>query len=108
MCSISKGAAISSASVGVGDSFLLPSKGECNTKGFTTSFADADSENMNTQVHFDTDSIFFVCDNSTTGHLCNDLKKFVPGSLWQSNKKFNHCKWDWSMFARGKDAALTH
>jgi hypothetical protein len=50
------------------------------------SFADADSENVNTQVHFDTDSIFFVCDNSTTGHICNDLKKFVPGSLRQSNK----------------------
>jgi hypothetical protein len=85
-CSMTKGAAISSASEGVGDSFLLPSVGECNPKGFATSFADADSENMNMQVHFDTDSIFFVCDNSTTGHICYDLKKFVPGSLRQSNK----------------------
>jgi hypothetical protein len=53
---------------------------------FTTSFADADSENMNTQVQFNTDSIFFVCNNSTAGHICNDMRKFIPGSLWQSNK----------------------
>jgi hypothetical protein len=53
---------------------------------FTTSFADVDLEQLNTQVHFDTDSVFFVCDNSTTGHICNDIKKFVPGSLWQTNK----------------------
>jgi hypothetical protein len=54
--------------------------------GFTTSFADADSEKMNTQIHFDTDSIFFVCNNSMTSHICNDMRKFIPGSLWQSNK----------------------
>ena len=41
---------------------------------------------MNTQIHFDTDSVFFVCDNSTTGHICNDIRKFVPGSLRQTNK----------------------
>ena len=41
--------------------------------GFTTSLADADLERLNTQVPFDTDSIFFVCDNSTTGHICNNL-----------------------------------
>ena len=48
---------------------------------FTTSLADADLETLNTQVPFDTDSIFFVCDNSTTGHICNDVRKFVPGSI---------------------------
>ena len=38
-------------------------------QGLTTSFADADVEKLNIQVPFDTDSIFFVCDNSTTGHI---------------------------------------
>jgi hypothetical protein len=32
-----------------------------------------------------TDSSFFVCDNSTTGHICNDIRKFVPGSIRQTN-----------------------
>ncbi len=41
---------------------------------------------MNLQVHFDTDSVFFVCDNSTTGHICNDIWKFVQGSIQQTNK----------------------
>jgi hypothetical protein len=77
---------IDSASEGVDNCILFPSKGECNISGFTTLLANADSEQMNTQVHFDTDSIFFVCDNSTTGHICNDVKKFIPGSLRQSNK----------------------
>ena len=34
---------------------------------------------------FDIDSIFFVCDNSTTGHICNDLLKSIPGTLQQTN-----------------------
>jgi hypothetical protein len=38
------------------------------------------------QVHFDTDSIFFVCDNSTTGHICNDIQKFIPDTMQQTNK----------------------
>jgi hypothetical protein len=54
--------------------------------GFTTSFADADPEKINTQFHFDTDWVFIIWDNSTTGHICNDIRKFVPNSLWQSNK----------------------
>ncbi len=52
-----------------------------NALGFTTSLADFDTEQLNTQVHFDTDSLFFVCDNSTTSHICNDIWKFVPGSI---------------------------
>ena len=58
-----------------------PLEGESIRKAFTTSFADADLETLNTQVPFDTDSIFFVCDNSATGHICNDIRKFVPGSI---------------------------
>jgi hypothetical protein len=54
--------------------------------GFTTLFADVDTEQLNTQILFDTDSAFFVCDNSTTGHICNDIQQFVPGSLYQTNK----------------------
>jgi hypothetical protein len=54
----------------------------CSLHGFTTSFADVDSEQLNTQTRFDTDSVFFVCDNSTTGHICNDIQKFVPGTLY--------------------------
>ncbi len=53
---------------------------------FTTSFADIDLEHLNTHVHFDTDLVFFVCNNSTTSHICNDVKKIVPGSLRQTNK----------------------
>ncbi len=55
-------------------------------QGFTTSFADVDAEKLNMQIHFDTDSVFFVCDNSTTGHICNDIQKFIPGSLCRTNK----------------------
>ena len=40
-----------------------------NAFGCTSSFANVDTEQLNTQVHFDTDSSFFVCDNSTTGHI---------------------------------------
>jgi hypothetical protein len=53
---------------------------------FTTSFADGDSEKLNTQIDFDTDLVFFVCDNSTTGHISNNIQKFIPGSLCQTNK----------------------
>ncbi|KAL7547062.1 hypothetical protein ACHAWF_010384 [Thalassiosira exigua] len=56
-------------------------------RGFTTSLADADIETLNSQTEFDTDSIFFVCDNSTTGHICNDISKFVDGSLHQTNRQ---------------------
>ena len=76
-----------------GDSIISASKGNilgiskgANAFGFTTSFADVDTEQLNTQIHFDTDSLFFVCDNSTTGHICNDIRKFVPGSIRQTNK----------------------
>jgi hypothetical protein len=55
-------------------------------QGFTTSFADGDLEKLNTQIHFDTGLVFFVCDNSITGHICNDFWKFIPGSLCQTNK----------------------
>ncbi len=37
------------------------------------------------QVHFNTDSIFFVCNNSTTGHICNDIWKFIPDTMQQTN-----------------------
>ena len=63
------------------------SEGECigipteKHESFTTSLADADLETLNIQIPFDTDSVFFVCDNSTTGHICNDIRKFVPGTI---------------------------
>jgi hypothetical protein len=80
----SKGVAesIITFSKGVSDSISLPSEGHLegdiqhplsSLQGFTTSLADGNSEKFHTQVHFDTDSIFFVCDNSTTGHICNDV-----------------------------------
>ena len=75
-------------SKGASDTFhdcyeTLHSKGEhtMNTHAFTTCLADGDQERMNTQVPFDTNSIFFVCDNSSTGHICNDVSKFVPGTM---------------------------
>ena len=46
-----------------------------------------DVEKLNTQVPFDTGSIFFVCDNSTTGHICNELLRFVPCSLQQTTRR---------------------
>jgi hypothetical protein len=58
----------------------------CSLHGFTSFFADGDLEMLNTQIHFDTDSVFFVCDNSTTGHICNNIWKFIPGSFRQTNK----------------------
>jgi hypothetical protein len=57
-----------------------------NLHGFTVSFADVNSEQLNTQVHIDTDSIFFVCNISTTGHICNDIQKFIPDNMQQTNK----------------------
>jgi hypothetical protein len=57
-----------------------------NLHGFAVSFADVDSEQLNMQVHFDTHSIFFVCNNSTTGHICNDIWKFIPDIMQQMNK----------------------
>ncbi len=57
----------------------------CLLQGFTTSFADGDSEKLNTQIHFNTDSVFSVCNNSTTGQICNDICKLIPGSVHQTN-----------------------
>jgi hypothetical protein len=96
------------SSEGVADCILLSSKGDdtdsdtvlystedferdikyplSSLHRFTSSFADGDSEKLNTQIHFDTDSVFFVCDNSTTGHICNNVPKFIPRSLCQTNK----------------------
>jgi hypothetical protein len=92
------------SSEGVADCISLSSKGDdtalyttkeserdtqCNLgslHGFTSSFADSDTEKLNTQIHFDIDSVFFVCDNLTTGHICNDIRKFIPGTLHQTNK----------------------
>ena len=76
---------ISLASEG-GDTVSYITKDFSSLHGFTSSFADGDTEKLNTQIHFDTDSIFFVCDNSTTGHICNDIRKFIPGTLHQTNK----------------------
>ncbi len=55
-------------------------------QGFTTSFADGYSEKLNTQIYFDMDSVFFVCDNSTSGQFCNDICKIIPDLLHQTNK----------------------
>jgi hypothetical protein len=102
--SASKGVTdIISSSEGVADCISLSSEGDDTSissddveqdikyplgslHSFTSSFADGDMEQLNSQVHFDTDSVFFVCDNSTTGHICNDIHKFIPGSLCQTNK----------------------
>jgi hypothetical protein len=54
--------------------------------GFTALFADIDTEQLNTQIRFDYRLVFFVCNNSTTGHICNNIRQFVPGSLHQTNK----------------------
>ncbi len=101
----------SAASEGVADCISLPSEGDDNfncqsmhcegdysfhskgeynhdlqhslhlLSGYTTSFADANSEKIDTQIHFNTDSNFFVYNNSMTGHICNNIRKFIPGSL---------------------------
>jgi hypothetical protein len=44
------------------------------------------NQRYSTVKFFLADSIFFVCDNSTTGHICNDIWNFIPGSLCQTNK----------------------
>ena len=97
-----------SSSKGVADCISLSSKGDSNYSnaasytlekieqdikyplgslhGFASSFVDGNLEKLNTQIHFNTDSIFFVCDNSTTGHICNDIQKLIPGTLHQTNK----------------------
>jgi hypothetical protein len=81
-CSKGVATSIFTPSKGVSNSISLPSMGDheqniqqpiSSFQGFTTSFADDKSEKLKLQVHFDTDSIFFVCDNSTTGHICNDV-----------------------------------
>ena len=64
-----------------GDSSPPPNQAHKLPNAFTTSLADTDLETLNMQVPFDTDSIFFVCDKSTTGHICNDARIFVPGTL---------------------------
>ncbi len=63
---------ISLASEG-GDTASYITKDFSSLHGFTSSFADGNTEQLNTQIHVDTDLIFFVCDNSTTGHICNDI-----------------------------------
>ena len=71
------------SSLSEGDYISLPGM----STAYTTSFADADLETLNTQIPFDTDSIFFVCDNSSTGHICNDIRKFVPGTLCKTLRR---------------------
>ncbi len=70
----SEGVAISLSSEG--DNIAsYPTENSERLHGFTSSLADGDA-----------DLVFFVCDNSTTGHICNDIQKFVPGTLHQTNK----------------------
>jgi hypothetical protein len=46
--------------------------------GFTTfAFSTLASVNKNTTTSFDTDSSFWVCDDSATGHICNDRSLFT-------------------------------
>jgi hypothetical protein len=48
----------------------------CSLHSFTTpSFAYIESDQLSSQTHFDADLFFFVCYNSTTGHICNDIQK---------------------------------
>jgi hypothetical protein len=81
--------------VALGDAGILSaSKGEdtfgifdrANPLVFTTSFVDGNSEQSNLQIHCDADWIFFVWDNLTTGHICNGIWTFVPGTIQQPNK----------------------
>jgi hypothetical protein len=69
-----------------GDSKGADDPSPCSLHSFTTSFVDIESDQLNTQTHFDADLIFFVCDNSTYGHICNDIQKIIPGTLRQMNK----------------------
>ena len=45
---------------------------------FASVLATSDEDNLgeNTMSSFDTDSSFWVCDNSATGHICNDASMF--------------------------------
>jgi hypothetical protein len=46
--------------------------------GFTTfAFSTLASVHENTTTLFDTNSFFWVCDNSVTGHICNDRSLFT-------------------------------
>ena len=45
-----------------------------------------DEVKLNTQEHFDSDSVFFVCNNASTGHICNDASLFV-GKLKASSRQ---------------------
>jgi len=46
--------------------------------GFTTfACSTLASVHENTMTSFDTDSSFWVCDNSATRHICNDKKLFI-------------------------------
>jgi hypothetical protein len=54
----------------------------CNTmhtlNGFTTfAYSTLASVHENTMTSFDTNSSFWVCDNSATGHICNDRNPFI-------------------------------
>ena len=73
------------------DSSTSSYSGYNHLHGFTTSFADADAdadaEQINIQVPFDTNSICFVCENSTTGHICNDTLKLIQGTLHKTNRR---------------------
>jgi hypothetical protein len=49
--------------------------------GFTTlAYSTLTQAHANTMSSFDTDSSFWVCKNSATGHICND-KAFFHGKL---------------------------
>jgi hypothetical protein len=55
---------------------------ECNfmhtLNGFTTfAYSTLASVHENTMTSFDTDSSFWVCDNSATSHICNDRTLFI-------------------------------
>jgi hypothetical protein len=93
---------ILTASEGVADCILLSSEGDndlavskhklhsmedfkqdikyplCSLQGFTTSFADGDSEKPNMQVHFNTDSVFLF---ATTQPLDTFAVTFANSSL---------------------------
>ncbi len=85
MLGTSKGANIginkrdTTAIFGVSEGASDPSP--CSLHSFTTSFADVESNQLNTQTHFDADLIFFVCDDLTTRHICKGIQKFIPGTL---------------------------
>jgi hypothetical protein len=59
----------------------------CLLQGFTTSFADGNLEKLNKQSHLDTESVFFVCNNPTTGHLQCHLK--IHSWICSSNQQMS-------------------